>query len=250
MKALTAPNYLARRPIERALRKFVRTLPPHARVLDIGCGQKPYIHFFSGTYIGVDNDPASAADIMCDSKEIPLADASFDAVILTQSLQNLADPHATIREIYRLLRPGGSCFISAPLAAKLHATPFPSSTLAERNFTLTQVPTWQHDYWRFTKFGLILLLKQFSIVSVSATNGYVATLCQLINYFFANVPRPSIFMPLYLLNNLIGLSADGVARILARSRIPFFRRLYYRGYMTFPLNFIVVAQKKYEATGT
>lgn len=245
MKSITASNYLARAPIEQALRKFATSLPVDARVLDIGCGHKPYAHFFPGAYRGVDIDPDSAADIIADSAAIPLPSASYDAVILTQSLQNIRDVPATVREVYRLLKPGGRCFISAPLVAKLHATPFPSTTLPVVNFSTQQVPTWQHDYWRFTKFGLIVLLRQFSITDVTATTGYVATLCQLGNYFFASFPYPRVFLPIYLLSNLLGVTADRIAAGLAASNIPFFRRLYYSGYMALPLNYIVVARKEH-----
>ena len=47
-------------------------------------------------------------------------DASFDAVILAAVLEHLYDPDATVREIARVLRPGGAFFVDVPNEAGLY----------------------------------------------------------------------------------------------------------------------------------
>jgi SAM-dependent methyltransferase len=48
------------------------------------------------------------------------ADHSFDAVILAAVLEHLYDPDATVREIARVLRPGGAFFVDVPNEAGLY----------------------------------------------------------------------------------------------------------------------------------
>jgi len=46
-----------------------------------------------------------------DGMALPLADASFDAVTIAFGLRNMADRPQALREMRRLLRPGGSLFV-------------------------------------------------------------------------------------------------------------------------------------------
>lgn len=46
--------------------------------------------------------------------QFPLADASADAVIANQVIEHILDPIKFSREIHRILRPGGRCFITTP----------------------------------------------------------------------------------------------------------------------------------------
>ena len=47
-------------------------------------------------------------------KHLPFADASFDIVTATEILEHLEDYRRIIRQIYRVLRPGGICILSTP----------------------------------------------------------------------------------------------------------------------------------------
>jgi demethylmenaquinone methyltransferase/2-methoxy-6-polyprenyl-1,4-benzoquinol methylase len=46
-----------------------------------------------------------------DGLALPLPDASFDAVTISFGLRNMADRALSLREIYRILRPGGRLFV-------------------------------------------------------------------------------------------------------------------------------------------
>lgn len=234
MPSLLSSNYLARKPIEKAIERFAKRFRKEANILDIGCGDKPYQRYFKGIYTGVDHDKKSKADIVCDSTTIPLPDNSFDAIVTTQTLEHTADVPGTLREIQRLLKPGGLCFISAPMTVRVHGIPELQHGYGE----------WYVDYWRFTKYGLILLCKDFEIDSIKETSGYGATMTQLTNYFFASFGIPYIFAPIYLVNNLLGLCMDHGAKILSQLGIPIITRAYRLIYLGLPLNYCLIIKKR------
>jgi len=57
-----------------------------------------------------------------DIARMPLADASIDALICVHVLEHLADDRQAVREMYRILKPGGWALIMVPLDMELPAT--------------------------------------------------------------------------------------------------------------------------------
>lgn len=49
-----------------------------------------------------------------DGAELPFRDASFDIVLLLDTLEHVARPHDLGREVMRVLRPGGVCVVTTP----------------------------------------------------------------------------------------------------------------------------------------
>lgn len=82
-----------------------------ARVLDVGCGPSKY----PGA-IGVDMNPATAADVLChlDRGHLPFADNSFDQVRAVHLIEHVEDVIATMEELHRVARPGGTIFVVTP----------------------------------------------------------------------------------------------------------------------------------------
>ena len=100
------------------------------RVLDVGCGPGFYCAELledvgpSGSVVGVDGSPAmlALAARRCaayanvellegDALELPVADASFDAVLSVQVQEYVADAAAASAELWRALRPGGRAVV-------------------------------------------------------------------------------------------------------------------------------------------
>ncbi len=88
------------------------------RILDVGCG----IRKAPGA-IGIDRNPASAADVLCDLDRLPypFADASFDRLEATHVIEHVADVLRTMEEFHRLVKPGGRVRVVTP-----HYTDFSS----------------------------------------------------------------------------------------------------------------------------
>lgn len=120
-----------------AIRAYSKLLG--GRVLDAGCGMKPYKEYITcESYTGIDMSRGMAADAMASALQLPFADGAFDTVISSEVLEHVPEPQAAVNELFRVLKPGGVAYISAPMSWALHYEP--------------------HDYWRFTNYGLAHLL--------------------------------------------------------------------------------------------
>ncbi|MFP3982478.1 MAG: class I SAM-dependent methyltransferase [Desulfurivibrionaceae bacterium] len=104
----------------RVLKKLA--LNPGARILDLGCGAGVYSRFLGGLdyrVVGVDyawkvaakarknSEDCGAAFLAGDAGILPFADGIFDHVLCIGLFQSLSCYQEVIREIYRVLKPGG-----------------------------------------------------------------------------------------------------------------------------------------------
>ena len=96
-------------------------LGSEGRLLDIGCGRGTLVKLARGAgYESYGIERASSPDLSLpyvfykDLPECNFPDEHFQAVILWHVLEHLPDPAATLREIHRILRPGGWLYIAVP----------------------------------------------------------------------------------------------------------------------------------------
>jgi SAM-dependent methyltransferase len=118
----------------KSLREQLPTL--RGRVLDVGCGDKPYETWMSGatSYVGIDVSAGPGVDAVIEPHQPwPVADEDFDAVLCTQVLEHVAEGDRLLMEATRVLKPGGTLLVTVPFAYGEHA--------------------WPHDYWRFSRQG-------------------------------------------------------------------------------------------------
>jgi SAM-dependent methyltransferase len=157
-----------RRTIVEWVAAAARDLEPGARVLDVGAGDAPYRELFAHTeYLTSDweqsvHEGARQADVIASADALPVEDAGFDMVLLLQVLEHVPEPAAVLAELHRVLRPGGTLVLTAPLTWELHELP--------------------HDYYRYTGPGLEHLLGAagFADVVVEARNDSFTTVAQLL----------------------------------------------------------------------
>jgi SAM-dependent methyltransferase len=95
-------------------------------------------------YLSADLEPGAAmAEV--DITAIPYAEASFDVVICSHVLEHVEDDRRGVRELFRVLRPGGFALVLVPLdhdRAETYEDP-QITTPAER-----EQAYWQHDHLR------------------------------------------------------------------------------------------------------
>jgi SAM-dependent methyltransferase len=95
-------------------------LLPDGRVLDLGCGVgHSFPELGPRETVGVDSDPEALVGQeretrAADMRELPFADASFDAVICSQAIEHVPDPERVLAEVVRVLRPKGRAVFVTP----------------------------------------------------------------------------------------------------------------------------------------
>lgn len=93
------------------------------RVLDVGCGAKPYKRLFYdkvsdkyrnhvSEWVGLDVRPVG--ELQGDVTEIPSPDDSFDTVLCVDTLSYVFDVQAAFFEMARVLKPGGTLVVLEP----------------------------------------------------------------------------------------------------------------------------------------
>ena len=96
------------------------------RVLDVGGAKNnkrgefrpPLDKVISWQYVNI--NPAAQPDFCCDAARIPVADGSFNTVIMTELLEYVESPQKVLSEAFRLLCPGGACLVSVPFMFPVH----------------------------------------------------------------------------------------------------------------------------------
>jgi SAM-dependent methyltransferase len=90
-------------------------------LLDLGCGPGYYtaaLRARGATVIPVDNSAGELGPVppegalLADASALPLADGAVDGVVCSNLLEHTPDAQAVIREIERVLRPGGWAYLS------------------------------------------------------------------------------------------------------------------------------------------
>ncbi len=99
-------------------------IPEGSRILDVACGSAGNAQWLKprGTYCGTDisqlglrrADQAELQLACADAEALPFADASFDAAISTFALEHAVRPVEMLREMCRVVRPGGRVVLLGP----------------------------------------------------------------------------------------------------------------------------------------
>jgi SAM-dependent methyltransferase len=184
----STPQWAVRAPLAAWLEAQAREAGTDYRVLDVGCGPKPYYPFFAeraSEYVGVDVVAQPAADLVGRVEELPVEDGAFDVVLCTQVLEHCDDPAQAVRELRRVTAPGGRVLASTHGVQVYHPSP--------------------QDYWRWTYAGLDRLFREgadWGSVEVKAGAGTATCLAMLLGIYTEIALRRSVLArgPVWLLN--------------------------------------------------
>ncbi len=110
------------RDLERVTRQYMGN-HPHQTILDVGCGEGRHTAFFSGernTVHGLDISDyrlpqfASFHFRLYDGMTFPYPDNMFDLVVSFDVLEHVEDDERMVREMRRVLKPGGRVLAGTP----------------------------------------------------------------------------------------------------------------------------------------
>jgi SAM-dependent methyltransferase len=96
------------------------------RLLDVGCGTGWLAEHFDD-YTGIDGSAEAVAaardhgrnvQLASAGEPLPFEDASFDGAVVKDLLEHVEDPVFVVREVRRVLCPGGRVFASSPDAQR------------------------------------------------------------------------------------------------------------------------------------
>lgn len=115
--------FVSRRRLARALLR--RFAPPQGSLLDLGCGTGALLTELSSSHPTVGIDFSTDALVFCterglrqvllgDAQAMPFVGGTFDAVVSLDTLEHVPDDAAAIREVARVLKPGGVVVINVP----------------------------------------------------------------------------------------------------------------------------------------
>jgi ubiquinone/menaquinone biosynthesis C-methylase UbiE len=137
------------------IKKALSELPSGASLLDAGAGECAYKKYcghlryvaqdlaqYDGTgKVGLQMGAwdTSNIDIVSDITDIPVSDASFDAILCSEVLEHVSDPIAALKELARVLKPGGTLIITAPFVSMTHFAPYHYATGFNRYFYETHL---------------------------------------------------------------------------------------------------------------
>ena len=195
-------NNSSRVHLDQFARDAAASVSVGARVLDAGAGIAPYRGHFTHTryetadFHAVEKEYGDT-DYVCDLRAIPVPDCTFDGVLLTQVLEHTPDPHRVLSELHRVLVPGGTLWLTAPLFYPEHEQPY--------------------DFYRYTQFGFRYQLEAagFAIRDIRWLEGYAGTVSFQLKEAVLKLPAA----PANYGGGVVGLMC---AAAVALARVPLF----------------------------
>lgn len=162
------PYFTIRRGLFLKIREFSKADFSQKNILDVGCGEQPYRKLFNAlSYTGIDvrgaghGDKVKQVNLFFDGINIPFSDSSFEVVLCTEVFEHAVEPEKLLKEISRVLKPGGQIYFTIPFFWNEHGTPY--------------------DFRRYTSYGLQKIFKEsrLTITKMETTGGILGVCGQL-----------------------------------------------------------------------
>lgn len=147
---------LARWYVTRFVKSVAKSLPIGSSVLDAGAGESVYKKFFAqcdykaiDLAVGESRWNYANLDYVGPLHDMPIENEKFDAVLCTQVLEHLEWPRESAREMYRVLKVGGTLYMTVPMAQNEHQIPY--------------------DFFRYTSYGIHSICRHAGFRDVEIT---------------------------------------------------------------------------------
>ena len=164
------------RSVKRALSVLLTNLETEDWGLNLGAGSTR-LH---ERLINIDICDNCNIDIVTEGTRLPFKENCLNLVIAQEVLEHIADPFATVKEVYRVLIPGGIFYCQVPFQIGHHPGP--------------------HDYWRFSRdaFEYLFQNDQWYIQELDISLGHGSALYRIAVEFVAvtaSVLHDKLYLP-------------------------------------------------------
>ena len=146
-------------------------LPTGGTIFDIGSKDERGVYSFGkppegSKVICVDIADGPGVDLVADAHDLNMVeDNSIDCVITISTVEHVRYPQKVVKEIHRILKPGGIIYLSVPFVFPFHSDPF--------------------DFYRFSSDGVEILCEDFECIESGFNRGPASTMCHLLVHFLA-----------------------------------------------------------------
>jgi SAM-dependent methyltransferase len=183
---------LSRKGLYEFLAREFSGIKAGEKVLTIGAGGQvgellaEYSRRQNFAVTSFDIDEKYAPDIVGDICSFDFGDKSYDVIVFSEVLEHVHFPHLAIENIHRLLSDRGRLILTVPFIFPIHERP--------------------HDYFRYTRYGLEFLLRDFKDVRIRERNSWAEAINALAVRLVVDKNRASqILAPLFVLAAFVKL---------------------------------------------
>lgn len=148
---------LSRKNLYEFLGQEFSQIPEGKKVLSVGAGGgvnnllDRYAQKQGFSVITFDIDENRNPDVIGDICTYKF-EKHFDVIVICEVLEHVHSPYLAVRNLFETLTAGGKVILSTPFILPIHESP--------------------HDYYRYTKYGLKFLFRDFENVIIKERNSY------------------------------------------------------------------------------
>lgn len=149
------------------VRTILGSIRNYPRVVDVGCGeghllsrmtQKDAVGVdISETAVRLASKSTKALIIRSYAESLPFSDSYFDAAVCSEVLEHTLEPVKVIKELVRIVRPGGRIVLSIPNEPLINRIKDAVWSLGLFSLLFPDVPRRQDDEWHLHSFDRKML---------------------------------------------------------------------------------------------
>jgi SAM-dependent methyltransferase len=172
--------YFLRRQLFEKIHEYAHIM--NGRMLDFGCGRKPYQSLFTkvSEYIGLDYNGEGHGhqneqiDVFYDGRTIPFENDYFDSIFSSEVFEHVFNLPEILPELCRVLKKNGRILVTCPFVWNEHEVP--------------------NDYARYTRFALADMFEKngFKVLVQDKSGDYLSAVFQLRVQYLSDVLLPAI----------------------------------------------------------
>lgn len=173
-------------PLEQELEPVLKYLT--GNVLNAGCGERDISNFLlshgAASVETCDIKSSIPNTIICDLTKIPQKSDTYDSILCNAVLEHVQFPDQVLKELHRLLKPGGTFVLAVPFLQPYHASPT--------------------DFQRYTRQGLMELARvhDFEVVELLPVHSIAQTVTWIVWAYLEEkrkrLLKLTLWLPLYL----------------------------------------------------